>query len=300
MPTRVDDPAPTTAARRQLLADAPVTQRFVEAAGITTAVLEGGAGPPLVLLHGPGEFAEGWVPVLPALVATHRVIAPDLPGHGASEGGDLSGERVLVWLAEVIEQTCPAAPTLVGKTLGGAIAARLALARPDRVQRLVLVDTFGLSDLSPAPRLELALTRFLSRPSERSYDRLMAECMFDVDGLRDRMGEHWEPFERYAIERASTPRVQAAIQALIGEFGVAAMPPADLRWLAVPVALIWGRHDLATPLAVAESASASYDWPLRVIDDAGDDPALEQPAAFVAALMACLATPNPTEETIRR
>ena len=54
------------------------------AGGIETAVLEGGEGPPIVLLHGPGEFAAKWLRVIPALVEGHRVIAPDLPAHGAS------------------------------------------------------------------------------------------------------------------------------------------------------------------------------------------------------------------------
>ena len=74
----------------------PVTERRIELEGIPTAVLEGGAGPPVVLLHGPGEFAAKWFAVIPELVATHRVIAPDLPGHGASGGGGaVDGERVL-------------------------------------------------------------------------------------------------------------------------------------------------------------------------------------------------------------
>ena len=60
-------------------------------AGIETSVLEGGEGSPIVLLHGPGEFAGKWLRVLPDLVETHRVIAPDLPAHGDSglaEGAD--------------------------------------------------------------------------------------------------------------------------------------------------------------------------------------------------------------------
>jgi hypothetical protein len=49
------------------------------------AVLEGGDGPPVVLLHGPGALAAEWMRVIPDLVTTQRVVAPDLPGHGASE-----------------------------------------------------------------------------------------------------------------------------------------------------------------------------------------------------------------------
>jgi hypothetical protein len=68
-------------ARRQRLAGIPVTERRLELAGIQSAVLDGGEGPPVVLLHGPGESAVNWRWVNPALVETHRVIAPDLPAH---------------------------------------------------------------------------------------------------------------------------------------------------------------------------------------------------------------------------
>ena len=66
--------------------------------------------------------------------------------------------------------------------------------------------------------------------------------------------------------------------------------PADLSGLATPTTLIWGRHDRATPLAVAEAASLRYAWPLHVIEDCADDPPIEQPAAFLRALRAALGT----------
>ena len=72
-------------ARQKLLEGIPVTERRLELAGVSTAVLEGGDGPPFVLLHGPGEFAAKWMRVIPDLVTTHRVVAPARPAHGASE-----------------------------------------------------------------------------------------------------------------------------------------------------------------------------------------------------------------------
>ena len=70
-------------ARDQLLAGLPVTERRLELAGVSTSVLEGGEGAPIVLLHGPGGCAAHWMRVIPDLATTHRVIAPDLPGQGA-------------------------------------------------------------------------------------------------------------------------------------------------------------------------------------------------------------------------
>jgi hypothetical protein len=57
----------------------------------------------------------------------------------------------------------------------------------------------------------------------------------------------------------------------------------------VPTTLIWGRHDLQVRLRVAEAASARYGWPLHVVEDAADDPAVGQPEAFLDALEAALA-----------
>ncbi|HSK33898.1 MAG TPA: alpha/beta fold hydrolase, partial [Propionicimonas sp.] len=130
--------------RERMLAGMPVTARQLQLAGVSTAVLEGGEGPPVVLLHGPGEFAALWARVIPDLVKTRRVVAPDLPGHGASgmPRGRLDRERVLAWLGELIEETCSAPPVLVGHLMGGAIAARFASDHGDRVDALVLVDTF--------------------------------------------------------------------------------------------------------------------------------------------------------------
>jgi pimeloyl-ACP methyl ester carboxylesterase len=65
-------------ARERLLAGIPARQRTLLLAGISTAVLEGGDGPPIVLLHSSGEFAALWLRVMPSLATTHRVIAPDL------------------------------------------------------------------------------------------------------------------------------------------------------------------------------------------------------------------------------
>jgi len=73
--------APKQDARGRLLAEIPAVERRVTAAGIATAVLEGGEGPPLVLLHGPAANAAHWMRVIGDLVQTHRVIAPDLPGQ---------------------------------------------------------------------------------------------------------------------------------------------------------------------------------------------------------------------------
>jgi pimeloyl-ACP methyl ester carboxylesterase len=275
-------------AREWLIAAMPVIERRTELAGIPTAMLEGGEGPPVVLLHGPGEYAAKWFGVIPELAASHRVIAPDLPGHGASGGGPLDVERVLAWLGELIEGTCPVPPTLVGQIVGGAIAARFAARHGERIERLVLSDSLGLAPFRPTPEFWEALSGFLADPSEASHDRLWDRCTFDLDGLRTRLGDHWWALRAYNLDRANAPEVRAAMESLMAEFGMPEIPETELARIAAPTTLIWGRHDLATSLAVAEAASERYGWTLHVVEEAADDPPIEKPAAFLAALQGVL------------
>jgi pimeloyl-ACP methyl ester carboxylesterase len=282
--------------RTRILAGLPVEERRLRPAGVPTAVLEGGHGPPLVLLHGQGEFAAIWARVIPELVKTHRVIAPDLPGHGASNLPDdtLNGDRVLAWLGELIDRTCDQPPVLAGHLLGGAIASRFAAIHSDRLSRLVLVDTLGLAWFRPTPGFALAMIGFVARPTPRSQDRLFRRCMADLDRVRDEMDGRMELLEAYALERVRTPTVKAALRSLMPPLGIPPIPPADLARIDVPTILIWGRDGLQVRLRIAEAASARYGWPLRVIDDARDDPALEQPEAFLEALRAGSLAAEPT------
>jgi len=278
-------------ARRRLLAELPVTERRLRLAGIPTVVLEGGEGPPVVLLHGPMANATHWKWVIPGLAAGHRVIVPDLPGHGACEmtgDGRIYVDRVMAWLGELIDETCRTPPALVGQLLGGAIAARFAGMQAHRLTRLALVDTFGLRPFQPTPEFGLALSNFLAQPTERSHADLWQHCAFDLDALRQRMGAQWSPFEAYNLDRASAPSVQAAVGALMEAFAVPEIPSSDLARIALPTTLIWGRHDRATPLAVAEEASARFGWPLHVIESCNDDPPVEQPEALLRTLRAAL------------
>jgi len=282
--------SPGDVARERLLAAMPVRERRLQLAGISTAVLEGGDGPPVVLLHEQGEFAARWMRVIPGLVTTHRVVAPDLPGHGTSNvtDGPLDTERVLTWLGELIERTCTSPPALVGHMLGGAIAARFASDHGDRLTRLVLVDSFGVGRFRPALTFVLALIRYMAHPTERTQDRLFRHCYFDLDGVRNQVGERWEPYKAYVLDRARAPTAKAALRALMARVGVPAIPSVDLARIAVPTTLIWGRHDPVMRLRVAEAASVHYGWPLHVIENAADDPPFEQPEAFLKALRPAL------------
>jgi pimeloyl-ACP methyl ester carboxylesterase len=279
-------------ARRRVLAGAPVTERRVELAGVSTAVLESGDGPPVVLLHGQGGWSGMWLPVVGDLRTTHRVIAADLPGLGASEmpDGPPDAARVLAWLDALVRQTCPAPPALVGASLGASIATRFAIAHPDRVSRLVLVAAGSLDRFRPSPRVMLALVRFLARPSERTQQGFLRQIAVHPEKLRAMLGERWEASQAYNLDRARTPSVRAANRRMLKELGTRTIPPEELSRIAVPTTLIWGRQDRVMRLRIAEAASARYGWPLHVIEDAGHF-VVEQPEAFRQALRSALGVP---------
>ena len=72
------------------------------------------------------------------------------------------------------------------------------------------------------------------------------------------------------------------------QFGLPAIPEEDLARIAVPTNLIWGRHDRAVSLSVAEAACARFGWPLHMIEQCADDPPIEQPDELLRTLRIAL------------
>jgi pimeloyl-ACP methyl ester carboxylesterase len=279
-----------TTDRDRLLEGLPLQQRQRQLAGIATAVLEGGDGPPLVLLHG-GIQAGGviWWRVLPRLASTHRVVVPDLPGLGESApAARLDTWTVAVWLEALIQATCHEPPILVAHSAPGALAARFAVQDGAGLRRLVLVDAAGLAPFRPSPGLLVALGRSVLRPGIGSFEGLMGRVMYDLDRVRQPDGERWQALAGYAVSRATRPSAKRAMRQ-VARGGTRAIPHQQLRGIAVPTVLLWGSRDPLLPLPIAQMASARFGWPLHVIDDAGHLPHVEQPKAFLDALAAATA-----------
>lgn len=110
--------------------------------GAQVRLLEAGEGEPLVLLHGVGLRAEAWGPQIAALSRSHRVVAADLPGHGASD--PLPGKPDLAefvgWATRVIEALSLGPVSLAGHSMGALVAAGVTVERPDLVRRLAILN----------------------------------------------------------------------------------------------------------------------------------------------------------------
>lgn len=271
--------------RAELLDGLPVQRHHLDAGGTATCVLEGGQGPPLLLLHG-GIQAGGvvWWRVIRDLARRHRLVIPDLPGLGESAPlPRLDAASVAAWLAALVQQRCTEPPTLVAHSAPGGLAARFAAGHSGLLGRLVLVDAAGLGSFRPSPRFVVALLRSTMRPSPSNMERFLHRVCADVPRTRIDSGERWEAFLTEIATRAALPEVKQAMRQLV-RAGTATLAEADLARISVPTALVWGRHDPLIDLRIGQAAAAKRGWPLRVVDDAGHLPHLEQPDRFVEAL----------------
>ena len=143
----------------------------VSASQRVSAIKWGDGDPELVLIHGGAQNAHTWDTV--ALALDRPLLAVDLPGHGHSdwrEDRDYWPVRNAEAIAAVMAALAPSAKALVGMSLGGLTAIRIASTRPDLVQRLVLVDvTPGVDEVKAAP-----IADFVSGPeSFESFDVLL-------------------------------------------------------------------------------------------------------------------------------
>src|SRR3954454_15515188 len=125
--------------------------RLVDVGGVSTYVVDAGEAPPVLLVHGYGDTADGWRRVVPGLLRDHRVIALDVPPFGRSD--EIRAERLIDFYKEFFpaffERMGIERATVVGHSLGGAISLHLTLERPELVDRLGLVAPAGLGNAAP-------------------------------------------------------------------------------------------------------------------------------------------------------
>lgn len=280
--------------RGRLLAGLPITERRVSAAGIDTAVIEAGDGPPLVLLHGGIECgAAYWAPVIARLAERNRVIAPDAPGLGESAPvRRLDPGTFAAWFDDLMSRTGTHRPVLVAHSLLGTIG-RYAARNPGALSRLVIYSAPGIGRYRMPAGLRYVGIRFAVRPTPRNALRFERFAMRDVDALRDRDPGWFAAFDAYLCSRARVRHVARTMRQLL-RAETKQVPADELRGIAAPVTLLWGRHDRMVPLRVAERASAEFGWPLEVIDDAAHVPHIEQPEAFVRTLSSIVAAAGST------
>lgn len=261
-----------------------------------------GEGPTVVLLHGMAGSCSTWRDVMPVLARDHRVLAPDLLGHGASDRphGDytLAGHAnrvrdLLVYLG--VERA-----TIVGQSLGGGVAMQAAYQHPELCERLVLVSSGGLGrEVSwmlralTLPGAELVLPviapAFVAERGEALNRWLVGH------GIRAaRVGEMWSAYRSLA-DGATRQAFLRTLRAVVDPGGQS-ISAVDRLYLAaaVPTQIVWGDADPIIPVSHAHAAhEATPGSRLEVLEGVGHFPQVERPERVAQILVDFIAETEP-------
>jgi pimeloyl-ACP methyl ester carboxylesterase len=262
----------------------------LELPGATVNYAEIGEGEPIVFIHGLTSSWQAWLENLPHFSRSHRVIAVDLPGFGASPMPSWPIDmpaygRMLHDFCEKLEVGQEA--TLVGNSMGGLVAAEAVLSEPSRFSRLVLVSAAGfINTWLPHERGRAtsqawntfgrpfgAAARFFVTHRRARY--LMFRFAIRYPG---RLGKEllWEQMASGVPCSGFADALDAVIEYDARD---------RLEEIQIPTMIVWGTHDWVIPSAAALSYNRRIPHSrLEIFEDTGHVPQLERPARFNAVL----------------
>ena len=278
------------------LAPAPATSG-IEVDGRHVRYRTGGAGPPLVLLHGIGRSLEDWSEQHDLLEDRFRVVSVDLPGCGWSD--PLPEPTTLPALARFVEEFLDAAGIdgpvhLAGNSLGGAVAMQVAVRAPHRVAGLVLVNSAGFGrEVSLGLRLLAIrpLGRLLLRPSRAGARRVERSLFHDPSFATEARVEHgWR-----LAQRPHAARVLLETAGALGTFR-GTRPEWRERLvgavaaLGIPVLAVWGDRDRILPARHLDAVATLLPHArIHLFTGTGHMPQIERAGAFSSLVAAFLA-----------
>jgi pimeloyl-ACP methyl ester carboxylesterase len=261
--------------------------------GRSVSYVEAGEGSVLLLIHGIAGNCENWREVVEPLARHHTVIAPDLPGHGASQAGagDYSIGALASGLRDLLIALGHERATVVGHSLGGGVAMQFAYQYPEMIERLVLVSSGGLGpEVSPVLRaaalpgadLFISVTAGAGQKVGSAVGRGLAAI-----GLRPN-ADIAEVARGYASLDDADRRAAFldTLRAVVGTRGQR-VDASDRLYLAeaVPVLIVWGARDSIIPVRHGEDAVRAIPGSrLEVFEDVGHLPQIEAPGRFIAVL----------------
>jgi pimeloyl-ACP methyl ester carboxylesterase len=247
-----------------------------------------GGGPAIVLVHGLGGTIENWRALAPALAERHRVLVPDLPGHGHSEA--LPDAQHLDVLADTLFALAQAAgvehAVWIGHSLGGTIALRAAVRRPDAVRGVVLAAAAGAGSSTRLGRVTVTLLGLvepgkLIAPRRHAWagSRLGRRVAFGWWAVGDADALEPEVAEGFFEGPAHHTMTRQAGRALL-----ATDPLAGLDRIGCPVLCLWGASDKWVKLEDGIDYARRLGAPLRTIAGCGHLLIGERPEVVLAAI----------------
>lgn len=271
-----------------------------------------GDGPSMLLLHGAGESGADWLWVLPQLAARYQVVAPDLPVRMRTTrpGEGIRPAQFAEFVGEFLDTLQMPQAVVVGNSLGGLIAIRFALAHPERVLALVLVDSIGLGQeinptiqwiISPGGN-EMSMSWAVTTPGVLSRAWMRAGLYF---ARPNRAPNEWiEEQQSLALLPGVMQAWGVSLRFVVGPAGQQEVMLDQLGGLTMPTLLVWGERDGVVPHCHARHALERLPHGrFRLIADCGHLPQVEQPEEFVRAVRDFLAEefePQPEAARTRR
>jgi pimeloyl-ACP methyl ester carboxylesterase len=265
-------------------------ERFAEIKGCRLRYLVGGPADaaPIVLVHGLGGSASNWVDLAPLLAGSRRVLVPELPGHGLSTPlpvvPNLAVFADRVGLLAEREGMLPAA--VVGHSLGGVVALRLALRRPNDVIALVLAAGAGISSATRRAKYGL---RILGIIGPRRFIAPWSSSVADSAVLRYLVFGRWGAADPLILSREAVDGfLEGTLLASDSKSAARALVVDDVREelgdLGCPCLVLWGARDNQLPLADGFDFARRLRARLRVIGDCGHLLIGERPDACAEAI----------------
>jgi pimeloyl-ACP methyl ester carboxylesterase len=262
--------------------DGAFTESFVEAAGLRIQLRRGGAGAPLLVLH--GELGvPGWLRAHALLARHFTVYVPSLPGFGRSARPEwiVSVRDLAAWASWLVRDLGLSAPLpVVGFSLGGWIAAEIATVNAALFTKMVLVGAAGLQpdeghvwDYFLHSSREAVAQAFCDPAQAPEYARYYDRA--------------WTPEEELQAEQNR----EMAARLIWKPYMRSHTLPALLRGVATPTLVVWGREDAIIPLNVCQRyVRAIPGATAKVLDRCGHMPEMEQPEAFAQVVLDFLAS----------
>jgi pimeloyl-ACP methyl ester carboxylesterase len=262
-------------------AEAPASKQ-IEVFGQKIHYLEAGAGPAVILLHGLGGDSTNWAFTTPALAAKYHVYVPDQIGFGVSDKPAI--EYRVGTLVDFLNGFCNklgiAKASVVGNSLGGWTAVNFALAYPEKVDKLVLVDSAGYSlghNGGPPATREMLLTLNPSTlaQTKQVMNSIFANKSMVTDQLAERFfTDHLKKGDGYTISKF--------VDSILRNEDVV---DGKLTAVKVPTLIVWGKQDALTPLAMGQSFAGDIAGStLLTLDGCGHVPQMECAGKFNEAL----------------
>jgi pimeloyl-ACP methyl ester carboxylesterase len=270
----------------------PEVGRTVVANGIATNYLEGGAGDPVVLVHGSGPGVSAyanWRLTMPALARQFHVLAPDLVGFGFTERPENADYGLDTWVDQLIgfldAMSLPSA-SLVGNSLGGAIVLRAAVRHPDRARRLVLMGSVGLT----FPITDGLDVVWGYEPSMDNMRRVMDYFAYSREIVTDELAEvRFQASVRPGMQEAFSAMFPAPRQRRLDAL---VTPEREIAGLPHETLIIHGRDDRVIPLETSLRLHQLIDnSQLHVFGRCGHWTQIERSAAFNRLVADFLASP---------